>query len=616
VIRLRARRAIAILVTLAMGACGGDSAEPSASPGGLPEESGAASPDAHRREGPPTANWKIYDQLRASMKRPRHSSDGGGRALLAPAEGDTRTAISATPGRFRIVYVVGPEGIATGGRIILKVSHFAGSWSAPQIEDPDAPGYTRYESADPEILLRAKVHEKKSVEFRVAGRPLVERDRITIIYGAGPKGARPSRYAGYGFRFWIGVDGDGDGELAMLRDSPAIVVGPQSASGLLAYLPTTARPGDEVTVRLAFIDKWRNARIPVEAEIALESIPDGLELPEPIELVPDDRGLATMTAVAPAPGIYRVRAKSGSFRARSNPIVVSSDEPRVLWGDLHGHSHLSDGVNLPANYYRYARDVTALDVIALTDHDHYGTNDGELYSALDPDTETPQQLWQTLAGQEALTFAHHPAGGPVATNWEIPPDPVLEPLTEIVSVQGSSEAPASPSPLRRAAVEGNFVRDALDRGYRLGFVGSGDSHNGQPGYYQRSPVMGGLAGILSEERTRAGVLEALRARRVYATNGPRILLRTELSGQPMGSVITVDDSAGAAELVVRIVAEAPLDRVDLIRSGAIAESVPAGGQTTFDLRRSLVDLRPGEYLYIRAVQQDEGAAWSSPYWFE
>ena len=69
-------------------------------------------------------------------------------------------------------------------------------------------------------------------------------------------------------------------------------------------------------------------------------------------------------------------------------------------------------------------------------------------------------------------------------------------------------------------------------------------------------------------------------------------------------------------LLVWVVAAAPRDRVDLIRSSAVAESVVADGRMVFELRRSLRDLRPGEYLYVRAVQRDEGAVWSSPYWFE
>jgi hypothetical protein len=48
----------------------------------------------------------------------------------------------------------------------------------------------------------------------------------------------------------------------------------------------------------------------------------------------------------------------------------------VYWGDLHGHSGVSDGTQnnetpkreSPADYYRYGRDVAKLDFLALTDH--------------------------------------------------------------------------------------------------------------------------------------------------------------------------------------------------------------------------------------------------------
>ena len=100
----------------------------------------------------------------------------------------------------------------------------------------------------------------------------------------------------------------------------------------------------------------------------------------------------------------------------------------------------------------------------------YFEDRAEIFSAIDPRYDTPPRLWSALAGLPALTFAHHSAGGPIATNWDFPPDPVLEPLTEVSSVHGSSEAADSPRVVADA-IAGNFVRDALDRGYRLGFIG-------------------------------------------------------------------------------------------------------------------------------------------------
>ena len=44
-----------------------------------------------------------------------------------------------------------------------------------------------------------------------------------------------------------------------------------------------------------------------------------------------------------------------------------------------------------------------------------------------------------------MTLAHHSAGDPVPVDWSFRPDPVLEPLTEVMSVHGSSEAADSPA---------------------------------------------------------------------------------------------------------------------------------------------------------------------------
>jgi hypothetical protein len=115
--------------------------------------------------------------------------------------------------------------------------------------------------------------------------------------------------------------------------------------------------------------------------------------------------------------------------------------------------------------------VAGLDVAALTDHDHWGVPfldrspalwreiedanarfhapgrfvtlpgfewtswlhghrhvlyfgaEGAVLSSLDARFETPAQLWSGLRGLPAMTFAHHPAGGPIATSWAFAPDP-------------------------------------------------------------------------------------------------------------------------------------------------------------------------------------------------
>jgi len=112
-------------------------------------------------------------------------------------------------------------------------------------------------------------------------------------------------------------------------------------------------------------------------------------------------------------------------------------------------------------------------------------------------------------------------------------------------------------------------------------------------------------------------LDALRARRVYATSGPRIVLRVALDQYRMGSMIPAPDASGySGNLFVQVLGAGPIERVDLIRSGSVVDSMPTEGLLEVTLQRPVDSLRSGEYLYVRAVQTDRAAAWSSPIYIE
>jgi len=644
----RRLRSTALAAGLVLLACGSEPTAP------------ATSDDSAPRPGSPGARWDLLEALREDVARPPNPADGAGRAWIDRAEGDTEVATANRPGRFTVVYEVGAPGIATGGSIFLQVSPFWG-WSTPQVEVPDAPGFTEIELSADGMELRAATLDQQLLGLEVVGRPLAPGEQVRMTFGAGASGAMTDRYAERNSRFWIAVDGDGDGVRSFLLESPGVDVGPGEPVQMQLTLPSIARPGEAFPVVVAVLDAMGNAGGAVEGEIVFEPLPPGLEMPERIVLTPEDGGHRTLNAVAREAGVVRLLARGpGELEAESNPLVVTATGPLIQWGDLHGHSALSDGTGTPEDYFRYARDVAGLDVIALTDHDHWGIpplastpanweeiqrqvqrfhepgrfvtllgyewtswvyghrhvlyfgDEGEVYSNVDPDYESPRQLWKALEGRPALTFAHHSAGGPIATDWTFPPDPVLEPVTEIVSVHGSSEALDSPGVIY-SPVAGNFVRDVLDRGYRFGFIGSGDGHDGHPGLAHIARSSGGLAAILSDDRTREGVLAALRARRVYATNGPRIVLRTALGQHPMGSTIAAPAGGSVSEeLFVQVIAPHPIASVDLIRSGAVVDSLEVEDLYEVALQRRVENLVPGEYVYVRAVQQNGGAAWSSP----
>ena len=74
------------------------------------------------------------------------------------------------------------------------------------------------------------------------------------------------------------------------------------------------------------------------------------------------------------PHRLRVSDSEGTLTGRSNPIRVYDELPeqRLYWSDLYGHTIVSDGLDISADeYFRYGREVSMLDIVALTDHGHF-----------------------------------------------------------------------------------------------------------------------------------------------------------------------------------------------------------------------------------------------------
>lgn len=648
-IQPRTRRTAALLLAVlawVAGGCGQDA----------PPQ---AETDAARPSLSPDAKLPTLAMLWDDLAAPRHPADGGGRAWLARVElpGETEVLRAGGLARFHIVYEAGPLGVQKDGAVYLQSSPFW-DWSTPQAQAPDRPGYTTLSTEADGVTLEAETLAPQLMAVFIRGRDLAAGERIHLVFGAGNGWVRVDRLAERDERIWIAVDGDGDGVRKLVADPPTVDIAAGPPARLIALVPSTARPDEPFQLTLSVLDAEGNSGFPFEGWIEINS-PASIELPATYLIRPGDQGRVRVAGVAREEGIFGISVRIGDLESSANPLVVSASAPRVLWADLHGHSQLTDGTGTVEDFFRYARDVSALDVVALTDHDHWGMqpldqdpaswqlirdtverfhapgsflpllgyewtswlyghrhvvyfqDEGEIWSTLDVRTQTPAGLWNVLRGQDALTFAHHSAGGPIATDWSFRPDPEIEPVTEIASVHGSSEAMDAPSPIYNP-VPGNFARDALDLGMRFGFIGSGDSHDGHPGLAHLASPSGGMAAIFSEDVTRESVLAALRARRTYATNGPRIWLRTALDGHPMGSILDEPAASETQTLDVAVAAPGALATLEVIRSGQISIGVDLAGEPVWSGEIAIPRLESGDYVYVRVIQEDGGAAWSSP----
>lgn len=606
----------------------------------------APPPEPARSTGRPDTHQAMVDDLKAI----RHPSDGGGvvRLVTGPARIE-----AGAPGRWELELEVGPLGIADGGAVVFQVPAFWG-WDPPQDQYAEAPGFVEVTTDAEGVRLEVGVFDQGLVRVAVRGRALVAGERVRVRYGD----ARADRFAESESELWFGVDGDGDGVRGLVAEPVRIAVVAGAARRLLVTLPSSAQPGERVVGRVAVLDGAGNAGIPWDERVVLGGLEDGFAIPEEIHLGPD--GIGRFEAGVAKPGVFRVAAQTGELVGRSNPLVVRQGAEPILWADLQIHTGRSDGSGTPDEVWRYARDVAGLDVAAITDHDHWGMRfldatpslwdeareladrydepgqfvaipgyewtswlhghrhvlwfepDAPLYSSMAAATGDPPGLWAALAGRRALTIAHHPGGGPVATDWSFRPPPDLEPVVEIASVHGQSESLALPGAIYDP-VPTSFVRDQLRAGLRLGLIGSTDGHDGHPGLAHLNAPGGGLAAIVATARTREAVYDALRARRTYATNGPRMVLRFEVGGTPMGG----ERGLEPVTATMRVIGTAPIDGVIEIRRDGervLSESTGSGAVIAHHEWR-VEPTGPGDFVYVVVLQRDGGLAWSSPIWF-
>ena len=369
------------------------------------------------------------------------------------------------------------------------------------------------------------------------------------------------------------------------------------------------------------------------------------------------------------PGFHfpRLTDPESGLEAWSNPVYVTQAPPeqRLYWGDPHWQTFFSDGIRCPEELYAFARDEGFLDFGAITDHmeavtdrqwDYFQsvTNDynnpgrfvtlqGQEWTHHDPahgapghrniyyrgdggpalrsndeDCNTLTKLWNKLdeSGLDAIAVPHHPANKVMGVDWEQGWSPAYEKAVEIYSVWGSSEKPRSEGNTRPieslgGELAGRHVRDALARGYLLGFMGGGDVHDGRPGdpLHERSYPPGsfvsyesGLTGAWVSNLTRENIFDAIRNRRTYAATHRRIYL--EAHG---------DLHRGGTELSLRTASEDGIQRIACVRKAGESDFTRfEPGTRTVESVLNLPTLSPDDYLYIRVETAHGDMAWSSP----
>ena len=559
---------------------------------------------------------------------------------------------------FQIDFTVGEAGIAPGGFIMFQISPWWG-WAPPQKDYPDGPGAVAIRPSFAEPPLQVAVLPLNRVVVFSRDRAIPAGAKIVFTY----RDAAVDRFAEAEEMFQIFTDADADGNAAPIARPPLVRTVARAPVRLQVSAPSLLQPGEKAVIGAAPLDEVGNWGVAPSGTYTLTVSREGETAPLPggtlnaaggektlsFSYTPEEEGIYFFTIEGP-------RGLTG----KSNVLFCREGKPslNLYFGDIHGHSRLSDGTGTPADFYRYAREVSGLSIAALTDHAAYGTiriegpvwdrikraaneayrpgefvtflgfewtnwiyghrnvyyrdGDGPIFRSIDPESDTPQKLWKLLDPYPAMTIAHHVGGGPVATDWSIPPDP-RERLVEISSIHGVSEYYGCESCIYRP-VKGAFVRDALARGYKLGIIGSGDNHDSHPGNGSVGAIVTGILGVYSPELTREAVWDAFQKRQVYGTTGAKIILNFRAADLPMGSEVEWATESGPVPVAVRAIGCGEIDRVEVIRNGDVVFSEKGDGVFAQYLLEDKDPPAGTSWYYAKIVQKDGQMAWSSPVW--
>ena len=211
------------------------------------------------------------------------------------------------------------------------------------------------------------------------------------------------------------------------------------------------------------------------------------------------------------------------------------DSNKLLYSELARNDALTQALLEPGRFVTIPGfEWTQGDyVVPRAGHRHaiYETPGGPLYRPTEGFSDSIREFSDLMAKTNGMIFAHHITRAYTAgTDWSYV-NVKVEPAAEMASSWGRFEYYQNPGHIRGDEMKGCSMQDVWRMGWRLGVIGGSDGHN-----LYADPIQG-LTGVYAEELTRAGIFEAIRKRRCYATTGAPIELVFQVNGHLMGSEI-------------------------------------------------------------------------------
>ena len=318
---------------------------------------------------------------------------------------------------------------------------------------------------------------------------------------------------------------------------------------------------------------------------------------------------------------------------------------QVFFGNIHAHTSYSDGQGTPEEAFEHARNSGAVDIQAITDHDHdlnYKLPDGSwkldriiemakkytvegefiaisgfewtltsrghitIYNTsewIDRSTTDLYDIYQWIVDREATAQFCHP-GRKYGDFFDFEYFPEVDLYINTVEV-GNGAGSNSNNVIKEEYFE-RYQR-ALNRGWHVGASANQDNHQ-----KQWATVNDARTAFVIDELTTDKVYEALKTRNIYATEDRNAYIAFVTEGAKMGDILY--DIHKATLRVEYSDPGEPVRRAAVYSNNGVIELDVSGDEWIIELN---VD-NPLSYnwYFVKIDQIDGNEIVSSPIWFQ
>ena len=372
-------------------------------------------------------------------------------------------------------------------------------------------------------------------------------------------------------------------------------------------------------------------------------------------------------ALAVLPASEGTEEQIGEVCTFTYQAPVTLDGYQLYFGQLHAHTNISDGAGSVTEAFQHASQVENLDFLAVTDHSNSFDNESDSRVDLGADLTNVSDEWKQ--GHEAAAavtgkdfvglygfemtwsdgFGHintfNTPGFESRSNSEFgnksgATEGYQNYYDKLVAVEDSLSQFNHPGTTFGDFQDFAFYDPQVDQRITLIEVGNGEGAIGSSGYfpsyeyYTRALDKGwhvaptnnqdnhkgnwgdsntARSVVLASGLTEAGIYDAIRNYRVYATEDNDLSILYALNGNAMGSILSKQENGVTLTAQITDPTDTADMKVEVIVNGGLVigtQTVTGGsGTVTFHF-----DSNEYSYYYLRITQADQNIAVTAPVW--